>query len=117
MSLSSGPPWEPPKTSMHVSSVAIPDRARAAARSPAGAGTGRPVMTYRSLCRPGSGKATQLRRWRAHAGIGYVILADQHDGRGPRIRVARRRALRHARWARNQSQKAKANRRSPADEA
>jgi putative transposase len=57
---------------------------------------------------------------RLHAGIGYVTPADEHDGRGPRIRAARRRGLRHARWARiayHQSQKAKANRRSPADEA
>jgi putative transposase len=57
---------------------------------------------------------------RLHAGIGYVTPADEHDGRGPRIRAARRRGLRHARWARIQyhrSQQAKANRRSPADEA
>ena len=53
---------------------------------------------------------------RLHAGIGYVTPADEHDGRGPRIRAARRRGLRHARWARiayHHSQKAKANRRSP----
>jgi transposase InsO family protein len=37
---------------------------------------------------------------RLHAGIGYVTPADEHDGRGPRIRAARRRGLRHARWAR-----------------
>jgi putative transposase len=56
---------------------------------------------------------------RLHAGIGYVTPADEHDGRGPRIRAARRRGLRHARWARiayHRSLKAKANRRSPADE-
>jgi putative transposase len=53
---------------------------------------------------------------RLHAGIGYVTPADEHDGRGPRIRAARRRGLRHARWARiayHRSQKLKANRRSP----
>jgi transposase InsO family protein len=55
---------------------------------------------------------------RLHAGIGYVTPADEHDGRGPRIRAARKRGLRHARWARityHQLQKAKANRRSPTD--
>jgi putative transposase len=54
---------------------------------------------------------------RLHAGIGYVTPADEHDG-GPRIRAARKRGLRHARWARiayHQLQKAKANRRSPTD--
>jgi putative transposase len=53
---------------------------------------------------------------RLHAGIGYVTPADEHSGRGPRIRAARRRGLRHARWARiayHRSQQAKANRRSP----
>jgi putative transposase len=53
---------------------------------------------------------------RLHAGIGYVTPADEHDGRGPRIRAARKRGLRHARWARityHRSQHAKANRRSP----
>lgn len=53
---------------------------------------------------------------RLHAGIGYVTPADEHDGRGPRIRAARRRGLRHARWDRiiyHRTQKAKANRRSP----
>ena len=57
---------------------------------------------------------------RLHAGIGYVTPADEHEGRGPRIRAARKRGLRHARWARiayHRSLKAKANRRSPADEA
>jgi len=57
---------------------------------------------------------------RLHAGIGYVTPDDEHDGRGPRIRAARKRGLRHARWARiiyHRSLKAKANRRSPADEA
>ena len=55
---------------------------------------------------------------RLHAGIGYVTPSDEHDGRGPRIRAARKRGLRHARWARityHQLQKAKANRRSPTD--
>ena len=49
---------------------------------------------------------------RLHAGIGYVTPADEHDGRGPRIRAARRRGLRQARWARiiyHRSLKAKAN--------
>ena len=53
---------------------------------------------------------------RLHAGIGYVTPADEHDGRGPRIRAARKRGLRHARWARiiyHQTEKLKANRRSP----
>jgi transposase InsO family protein len=48
---------------------------------------------------------------RLHAGIGYVTPADEHDGRGPRIRAARRRGLRHARWARiiyHRTQKLKA---------
>jgi putative transposase len=53
---------------------------------------------------------------RLHAGIGYVTPADEHAGRGPRIRAARKRGLRHARWARiayHRIQQAKANRRSP----
>ena len=57
---------------------------------------------------------------RLHAGIGYVTPADEHAGRGPRIRAARRRGLRHARWDRiiyHRSHNAKANRQSPADEA
>ena len=55
---------------------------------------------------------------RLHAGIGYVTPADEHDGRGPRIRAARKRGLRHARWARiayHRIQQSKANRRSPTD--
>jgi putative transposase len=55
---------------------------------------------------------------RLHAGIGYVTPDDEHDGRGPRIRAARRRGLRLARWARiayHRSQQSKANRRSPTD--
>jgi hypothetical protein len=57
---------------------------------------------------------------RLHAGTGYVTPADEHDGRGPRIRAAHRRGLRQARWARiayDRIQQAKANRRSPADDA
>jgi transposase InsO family protein len=57
---------------------------------------------------------------RLHAGIGYVTPNDEHDGRGPRIRAARRRGLRHARWARityHRLRHVKANRRNPADEA
>jgi putative transposase len=57
---------------------------------------------------------------RLHAGIGYVTPDDEHQGRGPRIRAARKRGLRHARWARiiyHHTEKIKANRRSPADEA
>lgn len=53
---------------------------------------------------------------RLHAGIGYVTPDDEHEGRGPRIRAARKRGLRHARWARiayHRIQQAKANRRSP----
>ena len=53
---------------------------------------------------------------RLHAGIGYVTPADEHEGRGPRIRAARKRGLRHARWARityHRLQHAKATRRSP----
>ena len=55
---------------------------------------------------------------RLHAGIGYVTPADEHDGRGPRIRAARKRGLRQARWNRiiyHRIQQAKANRRSPTD--
>jgi putative transposase len=55
---------------------------------------------------------------RLHAAIGYVTPADEHDGRGPRIRAARKRGLRQARWARiayHRIQQAKANRRSPTD--
>ena len=55
---------------------------------------------------------------RLHAGIGYVTPVDEHDGRGPRIRAARKRGLRHARWARiayHRIQQRKANRRSPPD--
>jgi putative transposase len=57
---------------------------------------------------------------RLHAGIGYITPADEHDGRGPRIRAARRRGLRHARWARityHRIEQAKAKRRSHTDEA
>jgi len=55
---------------------------------------------------------------RLHAGVGYVTPEDEHQGRGPRIRAARKRGLRHARWARiayHRIQQAKANRRSPTD--
>ena len=55
---------------------------------------------------------------RLHAGISYVTPADEHDGRGPRIRAARKRGLRQARWARiayHRIQQSKANRRSPTD--
>jgi transposase InsO family protein len=55
---------------------------------------------------------------RLHAGIGYVTPEDEHTGRGPRIRAARKRGLRQARWARiayHRIQQAKANRRSPTD--
>ena len=55
---------------------------------------------------------------RLHAGIGYVTPSDEHNGRGPRIRAARRRGLRLARWARiayHRTEKRKANRRSPTD--
>ncbi|MBV8998624.1 MAG: DDE-type integrase/transposase/recombinase [Solirubrobacterales bacterium] len=55
---------------------------------------------------------------RLHAGIGYVTPADEHEGRGPRIRAARKRGLRQARWARiayHRIHQAKANRRSPTD--
>jgi putative transposase len=55
---------------------------------------------------------------RLHAGIGYVTPDDEHEGRGEKIRAARKRGLRHARWARiayHRIQQAKANRRSPAD--
>jgi putative transposase len=53
---------------------------------------------------------------RLHASIGYVTPDDEHEGRGPRIRAARKRGLRHARWARityHRLQQAKATRRSP----
>jgi putative transposase len=55
---------------------------------------------------------------RLHAGIGYVTPADEHDGRGDKIRAARKRGLRQARWARiayHRIQQAKAERRSTAD--
>jgi len=55
---------------------------------------------------------------RLHAGIGYVTPADEHDGRGEKIRAARKRGLRQARWARiayHRIQQAKANRRSDVD--
>ena len=55
---------------------------------------------------------------RLHAALGYVTPNDEHDGRSPRIRAARKRGLRHARWARiayHRLQQAKANRRSPTD--
>jgi putative transposase len=57
---------------------------------------------------------------RLHAGIGYVTPHDEHEGRGPRIRAARKRGLRHARWARiiyHRSENLKATRRSPANDA
>jgi len=53
---------------------------------------------------------------RLHAGIGYVTPADEHDGRGDKIRAARKRGLRQARWARiayHRIQQAKAKRRTP----
>ena len=37
---------------------------------------------------------------RLHAAIGYVTLADEHQGHGPRIRAAENAGLRHARWVR-----------------
>jgi putative transposase len=49
---------------------------------------------------------------RLHAGIGYVNPDDEHQGRGPRICVAGKRGLRHARWARmiyHRTEKLKAN--------
>ena len=55
---------------------------------------------------------------RLHAGIGYVTPDDEHDGRGEKIRAARKRGLRQARWARiayHRSRNAKANRRNPTD--
>jgi putative transposase len=62
----------------------------------------------------------QYNTTRLHAGIGYVTPADEHQGRGPKIRAARKRGLRQARWARiayHRIQQAKANRRSPQDDA
>jgi putative transposase len=60
----------------------------------------------------------QYNATRLHAGIGYVTPEDEHEGRGPRIRAARKRGLRQARWARiayHRIQQAKATRRSPTD--
>jgi putative transposase len=37
---------------------------------------------------------------RLHAGIGYVTPDDEHEGRGPQIRNARRAGLHRARRAR-----------------
>jgi putative transposase len=37
---------------------------------------------------------------RLHAGVGYVTPADEHEGRGPAIRRARRDGLDRARAAR-----------------
>jgi putative transposase len=42
----------------------------------------------------------QYNRVRLHAGIGYVTPNDEHDGRGPAIRQARRAGLARARQAR-----------------
>jgi putative transposase len=42
----------------------------------------------------------QYNRVRLHAGIGYVTPDDEHEGRGPQIRAARRRGLERARAAR-----------------
>ena len=53
---------------------------------------------------------------RLHAAIGYVTPDDEHQGRGPRIRAARKRGLRHARWARityHQLHQSKATRQGP----
>jgi transposase InsO family protein len=55
---------------------------------------------------------------RLHAGIGYVTPEDEHEGRGPKIRAARKRGLKLARWSRvayHRIQQLKANRRSPTD--
>ena len=55
---------------------------------------------------------------RLHAAIGYVTPNDEHEGRAPRIRAARKRGLRQARWARiayHRIEQAKANRRRPSD--
>ncbi len=55
---------------------------------------------------------------RLHAGIGYVTPEDEHEGRGPQIRAARKHGLRQARWARiayHRTQQAKVKRRSPTD--
>jgi putative transposase len=43
---------------------------------------------------------TQYNGVRLHAGIGYVTPDDEHEGRGPRIRAARRAGLQRARAAR-----------------
>ena len=43
---------------------------------------------------------TEYNGVRLHAGIGYVTPDDEHYGRAPRIRRARKRGLREARKAR-----------------
>ncbi len=60
----------------------------------------------------------QYNTTRLHAGIGYVTPADEHEGRGPQIRAARKSGLRQARWARiayHRTEQTKANRQSPTD--
>ncbi len=42
----------------------------------------------------------QYNKVRLHAGIGYVTPDDEHEGRGPAIRRARREGLHRARAAR-----------------
>jgi putative transposase len=57
---------------------------------------------------------------RLHAGIGYVTPSDEHNGRGPKIRAARKRGLRLARWARldyHRSHKHQSQPPEPADDA
>ena len=49
-------------------------------------------------CAPSSpASATSTTRVRLHAGIGYVTPDDEHEGRGPAIRAARRAGLHRAR--------------------
>ena len=55
-------PSEPPNTSTHTASSGMPNRARAAARSVDGAGTGRPVTRKRGSSRPSIGNARHTRR-------------------------------------------------------
>ncbi len=93
-------PSEPPKTSTQVSSGSNLEAARAAARSLAAGGTGRPVTRKRGGSRPSSGKARQTRRATGassrlvepEVAVGLGQHAAGPDASRPRARPARRRS-------------------------
>ena len=87
-----GPPRDADRSGPHRVAVrprqvrmAVPVRAK---------GPGRPIMRARRRTR-----VQQYNRVRLHAGISYVTPDDEHEGRGPAIRQARRAGLARPRAA------------------